>query len=178
MSSLYQGAQVTADLKWDWVKLNPWFNYFTGFSSEHSKEMVHFKDLSSYAQDYFSNRIVEVYSGIPLSMIGFSTNDDDYYIKYMVKYGMEKGLGLVNDDHLTAVTELAVGMQAGELDFLAGVTQIGEDTFRGFETQYGHNAGGDMAMLNTFKYAGQKTLFCCRNTLSLTLWAINGGSCC
>ncbi|MFT6924718.1 MAG: hypothetical protein ACJAZP_000276 [Psychromonas sp.] len=194
LSTIYEGAQVAGDLTWGWGKINPWFNYFTGYSSEHSDDTVQFRDLEttsdydafdaiynvgfhtetdyftastsySYAEDYLSNGIIEVYSGIPLSLLGFNTNDDEYYIKYMLKYGMEKGLGTVNEDHSTDMTEFAVGMQAGNLDFLVGVTQIGDDSFYGFETQDGYNAGGgtavwgDMALLNTFKHADQQTLF-------------------
>ena len=194
LSTLYEGAQLSGDLTWSWGTINPWFNYFTGYSSEHSDETLHFKDLEttseydafdaiynvgfhtetdyfttsasySYAEDYLSNGIIEFYSGIPLSVFGLNTDDDQYYIKYMLKYGMEKGLGSVNEDHSTDVTEFAIGMQAGGLDFLVGVTQVGDDSFYGFETQDGYNAGGgtavwgDMALLNTFKHAGQQTLF-------------------
>lgn len=194
LSTVYEGAQLAGDLTWDWGTINPWFNYFSGFSSEHSTDTIQFRDLDSnaqydafdaiynvgfhtetdyftasasysYAEDYLSNGILEVYSGVPLSMLGFNTNDDDYFIKYMLKYGMEKGLGTVNQDHATDVTEFAIGLQAGGLDFLVGITQIGDDSFYGFETQDGYNAGGgtavwgDMALLNTFKYASQQTLF-------------------
>jgi hypothetical protein len=199
MSTIYEGAAVTGDLKRSWGKISPWFNYFTGYSTEHSDETIQFSDLTtttdsmgktydpfdaiynagfhtetdyfissasySYAKDYLSNGIIEFYSGIPLSMLGLNTNDDEYYIKYMLKYGAEKGLGVANANHSTDVTEFAVGLQAGNLDFLTGVTQIGDESFYGFETQDGRNAGGgtavwgDMALLNTFKHAGQQTLF-------------------
>ncbi|MFT5879164.1 MAG: hypothetical protein ACI86X_000254 [Moritella sp.] len=211
LSSIYEGAQVAGDLKWSWGKINPWFNYFTGFSSEHSDETIQFSDLESnaaydafdaiynvgfhtetdyfitsasysYAEDYLSNGIIEFYSGIPLSMFGLNTNDDEYYIKYMLKYGSEEGLGAVNEDHSTDVTEFAVGLQAGGLDFLIGVTQIGDESFYGFQTQDGHNAGGgtavwgDMALLNSFKYAEQQTLFLVGgynlNVLNLPNWRL------
>lgn len=199
LSQVYEGASLTGNLTWSWGTINPWFNYFTGYSNEQSEETVRFRDLEtttdslgytydpfdaiynigfhtvtdyftssasySYAEDYLSNGIIEVYSGIPLSMLGFNTNDEDYYIKYLVKYGSENGLGEVNEDHSTDVTEFAIGMQAGNLDFLAGVTQIGDESFTGFETQDGYTAGGgtavwgDMALLNKFDYANQQTLF-------------------
>jgi len=121
----------------------------------------------SYAPDYLSNGIIEVYSGIPYSLLGWGSaeNDADHYIKYMLKYGFENGLGENNDAHKTDVYEFAIGLQHGNLDFLAGVTQNGDETFYGFETGDGMNAGGgtavwgDVAILNTFKLAGQRTYF-------------------
>lgn len=121
----------------------------------------------SYAKDYLSNGIIEIYSGIPYSFMGLgdAENDKDHYIKYMVKYGFEKGLGDDNDDHSTDVYEFAVGLQHGSVDFLIGMTQNGDESFYGFETQDGMNAGGgtavwgDVAILNTFKLAGQRTYF-------------------
>ncbi|WED24774.1 hypothetical protein L3Q72_18025 [Vibrio sp. JC009] len=120
----------------------------------------------SYAEDYLSNGIIEIYSGIPYSLLGWGSEegDKDHFIKYMVKYGFEKGLG-DNDAHETDVYEFAVGLQHGDLDFLVGVTQNGDESFYGFETQDGMNAGGgtavwgDVAILNTFKLAGQRTYF-------------------
>ena len=140
----------------------------------------------SYAADYLSNGIIEVYSGIPYSYIGLGdvSEDADHYLKYMLKYGFEKGLGDNNEDHKTDVYEFAIGLQHGNLDFLAGVTQNGDESFYGFETGDGMNAGGgtavwgDVAILNTFKLAGQRTYFLVGGLdldgLDLAGWRIQG----
>ncbi|ORT49497.1 hypothetical protein ST37_13955 [Vibrio sp. qd031] len=120
----------------------------------------------SYAEDYLSNGIIEVYSGIPYSLfgIGDSEYDKDHFIKYMGKVGYEQGKG-VNSEHKTDVWEVAAGLQHGGLDFLLGMTQIGDQKFAGFETQGSEKAGGgtavwgDMAILNRFDLPGQRTYF-------------------
>ncbi len=205
LHQVYEGASIQGNFEWSWGMIQPWFNYFTGYSNEWNEETVNFKDdlddnydgfwnggylkggydeiynigfhtvtdyytssaSYSYAEDYLSNGIIEIYSGIPYSTIGLgdAQGDKDHYIKYMVKYGAEKGQGDLNKDHETDVWEAAIGLQHGNLDFLAGVTQIGDEQFIGFDTQDGMNAGGgtavwgDVAILNQFDLAGQRTYF-------------------
>lgn len=205
MHQVYEGASIQGNYQWSWGMIQPWINYFTGYSNEWNEDTVNFKDdlnpnsqastlfgpyLSgsfdeiynvgfhtvtdyytssaswSYAEDYLSNGIIEIYSGIPYSLLGWGdeSEDGDYYIKYMGKYGFEKGKG-VNSEHKTDVWEFAIGVQHGNFDILTGVTQIGDETFAGFETQDGMTAGGgtavwgDVAILNKFDQAGQRTYF-------------------
>jgi hypothetical protein len=200
LHQVYEGLSVQGQYQWSWGEINPWVNYYTGYSSEYNEKTVNFKDdldqnyqgsyLSgafesiynvgfhtvtdyftssaslSYAEDFLSNGIIEVYSGIPYSTfgVGNAEYDKDHFVKYMVKYGFEQGKG-VNAEHDTDVWELAAGLQHGNLDFLVGVTQIGDQKFVGFDTQDGMNAGGgtavwgDMAILNSFDLPGQRTYF-------------------
>lgn len=200
MHQVYQGASVQGHYKWSWGSVNPWFNYFTGFSSEYNEGTVDFKDdlkdnfkgdylngsyneiynigfhtvtdyftssaSLSYAEDYLSNGIIEIYSGIPYSLLGWGEASEDakHRIKYMVKYGFEKGKG-VNSGHKTDVWEAAIGVEHGNFDILTGITQIGDESFAGFDTQDGSSAGGgtavwgDVAILNPFDRAGQRTYF-------------------
>ncbi|WP_422447197.1 MULTISPECIES: hypothetical protein [unclassified Endozoicomonas] len=196
LHEVYEGASLTGQYQWDWGMIQPWANYFTGYSDIHSTKTVNFKDdlkdnkdFGSYdeiynvgfhtvtdyyvssasysvAPDFQKNGIIEVYSGIP---IGFLTGSDNYdsskIIKFLVKYGMEEGDGTRNSDHKTDVTEFGIGLDTGDFDILFGVTQIGEDSFRGFGTQNGRKAGGgtavwgDMAVVNSFDLANQRTYF-------------------
>lgn len=205
MHQIYEGVSYTGHYEWSWGLIEPWVNYMTGYSSEHSTDTVDFKDdlvdemhdgmldgviydsydeiynvgfhtITDYftssaslsrAPDFLDNGIIEIYSGFPLDwFVGdFASQDRENIFKFMVKYGFEEGKGKNNSDHKTDVTEFAVGLQQGNLDFLVGMTQIGEASFRGFDTQDGYNAGGgtavwgDMAVMNTFDNANQKTLF-------------------
>ena len=176
--------------------VQPWFNYFTGFSNMHSTKTLRFKDdlidgkdfgsfdeiynigyhsetdyfvsSASYsvAPDYQRNGIIELYTGIPLSYLsGDTSGDPSNILKFLVKYGMEEGTGPLNSNHKTDVVEFGVGIDTGDFDMLVGVSKIGDESFRGFQTQDGYKAGGgtavwgDLAVFNAFDLAGQNTFF-------------------
>lgn len=147
----------------------------------------YFKSSASFsiAPDFQTNGIIEAYSGIPLSWLGLasSTQDKTHYIKYMLKYGFEDGHGTLNDSHSTDVFEYGIGLQYGNLEFLAGQTFIGDESYRGFTIQDGKDpskkAGGgvaiwpDVATLNSFNYAGQTTTYLV-GSYKLDGWGLEG----
>ena len=196
LHEVYEGAALTGELNWSWGMVQPWFNYFTGFSNMHSTKTLRFKDdlidgkdfgsfdeiynigyhsetdyfvsSASYsvAPDYQRNGIIELYTGIPLSYLsGDTSGDPSNILKFLVKYGMEEGTGPLNSDHKTDVVEFGVGIDTGDFDMLVGVSKIGDESFRGFQTQDGYKAGGgtavwgDLAVFNAFDLAGQNTFF-------------------
>ena len=196
LHEVYEGAALTGELNWSWGMVQPWFNYFTGFSNMHSTKTLRFKDdlidgkdfgsfdeiynigyhsetdyfvsSASYsvAPDYQRNGIIELYTGIPLSYLaGDTSGDTSKILKFLVKYGMEEGTGPLNSDHKTDVVEFGVGIDTGDFDMLVGVSKIGDESFRGFQTQNGYKAGGgtavwgDLAVFNAFDLAGQSTFF-------------------
>ena len=196
LHDVYEGAALTGELNWSWGMVQPWFNYFTGFSNMHSTKTLRFKDdlidgkdfgsfdeiynigyhsetdyfvsSASYsvAPDYQRNGIIELYTGIPLSYLaGDTSGDTSKILKFLVKYGMEEGTGPLNSDHKTDVVEFGVGIDTGDFDMLVGVSKIGDESFRGFQTQNGYKAGGgtavwgDLAVFNAFDLAGQSTFF-------------------
>ena len=196
LHDVYEGAALTGELNWSWGMVQPWFNYFTGFSNMHSTKTLRFKDdlidgkdfgsfdeiynigyhsetdyfvsSASYsvAPDYQRNGIIELYTGIPLSYLsGDTSGDPSNILKVLVKYGMEEGTGPLNSDHKTDVVEFGVGIDTGDFDMLVGVSKIGDESFRGFQTQNGYKAGGgtavwgDLAVFNAFDLAGQSTFF-------------------
>ncbi len=196
MHEVYEGATITGQYEWSWGMIQPWANYFTGYSDAHHTSTINFKDdlkdnkgygsfdeIYNYGfhteTDYFTssasysiapgyqkNGIIEVYTGIPIGMLtGADSYDRSSIIKFLAKYGMEKGTGASNSDHKTDVTEFGVGLDTGGFDILFGVTQIGKESFRGFETQDGYTAGGgtavwgDAAVINSFDLANQRTYF-------------------
>lgn len=196
LHDVYEGAALTGELNWSWGMVQPWFNYFTGFSNMHSTKTLRFKDdlidgkdfgsfdeiynigyhsetdyfvsSASYsvAPDYQRNGIIELYTGIPLSYLsGDTSGDPSNILKFLVKYGMEEGTGPLNSDHKTDVVEFGVGIDTGDFDMLVGVSKIGDESFRGFQTQNGYKAGGgtavwgDLAVFNAFDLAGQSTFF-------------------
>lgn len=213
MHQVYEGVNMEGHYEWSWGMMEPWVRYMTGYSGEYNLNTIRFKDdldddegygsfdeiinvgfhtetdyytssaSFSYAPDYQSNGIIEIYSAIPYSYIGLGdeAGDKDHYIKYMVKYGAESGLGSLNNDHRTDVYEFAVGLVHGDLDFLAGMSQIGDESFRGFLTQdNGYSAGGgtaiwgDVAILNTFDNAGQRTFFLTGGYNVTPHWRVQG----
>ena len=196
LHDVYEGAALTGELNWSWGMVQPWFNYFTGFSNMHSTKTLRFKDdlidgkdfgsfdeiynigyhsetdyfvsSASYsvAPDYQRNGIIELYTGIPLSYLsGDTSGDPSNILKFLVKYGMEEGTGPLNSNHKTDVVEFGVGIDTGDFDMLVGVSKIGDESFRGFQTQDGYKAGGgtavwgDLAVFNAFDLAGQNTFF-------------------
>ena len=196
LHDVYEGAALTGELNWSWGMVQPWFNYFTGFSNMHSTKTLRFKDdlidgkdfgsfdeiynigyhsetdyfvsSASYsvAPDYQRNGIIELYTGIPLSYLsGDTSGDPSNILKFLVKYGMEEGTGPLNSSHKTDVVEFGVGIDTGDFDMLVGVSKIGDESFRGFQTQDGYKAGGgtavwgDLAVFNAFDLAGQNTFF-------------------
>lgn len=213
MHQVYEGINVEGHYEWSWGMITPWVRYMTGYSGEYNLDTVRFKDdldddvgygsfdeiinvgfhtetdyytssaSFSYAPDYQSNGIIEIYSGIPYSTLGLgdAAGDKKHYVKYMVKYGAEDGLGNLNDDHSTDVYEFAVGLVHGDLDFLIGMSQIGDESFRGFLTQdNGYSAGGgtaiwgDVAILNTFDNADQRTFFLTGGYNVTPKWRVQG----
>ena len=196
LHEVYEGAALTGELNWSWGMVQPWFNYFTGFSNMHSTKTLRFKDdlidskdfgsfdeiynigyhsetdyfvssaSFSVAPDYQRNGIIELYTGIPLNYLsGDTSGDPSKILKFLVKYGMEEGTGPLNSNHKTDVVEFGVGIDTGDFDMLVGVTKIGDESFRGFQTQNGYKAGGgtavwgDLAVFNAFDLAGQNTFF-------------------
>ena len=196
LHDVYEGAALTGELNWSWGMVQPWFNYFTGFSNMHSTKTLRFKDdlidgkdfgsfdeiynigyhsetdyfvsSASYsvAPDYQRNGIIELYTGIPLSYLsGDTSGDPSNILKFLVKYGMEEGTGPLNSHHKTDIVEFGVGIDPGDFDMLVGVSKIGDESFRGFQTQNGYKAGGgtavwgDLAVFNAFDLAGQSTFF-------------------
>ena len=196
LHDVYEGAALTGELNWSWGMVQPWFNYFTGFSNMHSTKTLRFKDdlidskdfgsfdeiynigyhsetdyfvssaSFSVAPDYQRNGIIELYTGIPLNYLsGDTSGDPSKILKFLVKYGMEEGTGPLNSNHKTDVVEFGVGIDTGDFDMLVGVTKIGDESFRGFQTQDGYKAGGgtavwgDLAVFNAFDLAGQNTFF-------------------
>ena len=99
MHEVYEGAAITGQYEWSWGMIQPWANYFTGYSDAHHTSTVNFskelKDDIGYGSfdeiynygfhtetDYFTssasysvapgyqkNGIIEVYTGIPIGML-------------------------------------------------------------------------------------------------------------